>query len=96
MSILDSFSSNNNNHASVGAFTFTIQFGTEKVHVEVRADDPTSPKSLDAALKVYGAALGYDFSRPVNWRRGNESVSGVTLAEKGETYVASVSHEQKG
>ena len=94
MSILDSF--NGNSNANLGALTFTIQFGTEKVHVDVRPNDPTSPKSLDAALKVYANALGFDMSRPVSWRRGNENVGGDTRPEAGATYVASVSHEQKG
>tara|TARA_R100001244_G_scaffold25113_5_gene25720 strand:- start:7486 stop:7785 length:300 start_codon:yes stop_codon:yes gene_type:complete len=99
MSILNSFSSNNANNAnnaSIGSFTFTIQYGTEKVHVDVRPDDPTSPESLDAALKVYAGALGYDFSRPVTWRRGSENVEATTRPQAGETYQAAMSHEQKG
>ena len=93
MSILDGFQ---NSNVNLGSLTFTIQFGTEKVHVDVRPNDPTSPKSLDAALQVYANALGFDMSRPVSWRRGNVGVTGDTLGEQGETYVASVSHEQKG
>lgn len=96
MSILNSFQSGSNATPSIDRLTFTIQYGTEKVHVDIRPDDPTCPKSLDAALKVYAHALGFDLSRPVNWRRGNESVSGDQRPEAGETYVASVSHEQKG
>jgi hypothetical protein len=94
MSILDTF--NADNDASLSELTFTIQFGTEKVHVSVAPDDPERPESLDAALQVYAAALGFDLSRPVTWRRGNQQVGGSSRPEAGETYVASVSHEQKG
>tara|TARA_R100001244_G_scaffold25113_5_gene25722 strand:- start:8960 stop:9244 length:285 start_codon:yes stop_codon:yes gene_type:complete len=94
MSILNSFNSNNN--SNVGSLSFTIQYGTEKVHVDVRPEDPTSPQSLDAALKVYAGALGYDFSRPVTWRRGSENVEATTRPQAGETYQAAMSHEQKG
>ena len=95
MSILDTFNQGGSN-ASLSDLTFTIQFGTEKVHVSVHPDDPDRPESLDAALQVYAAALGFDLSRPVSWRRGNQTVPGVAKPEAGETYVASVSHEQKG
>ena len=95
MSILDSFNRDNVN-TNIGKLTFTIQYGLEKVHVEIRPDDASSPKSLDAALKVYANALGFDLSRPVTWRRGSEAVSGNVRPDAGETYVAAVSHEQKG
>lgn len=95
MSILDTFSQSGNN-AALSGLTFTIQFGTEKVHVSVSPDDPNRPESLDAALQVYAAALGFDLSRPVSWRRGSQNIPGASSPEAGETYVASVSHEQKG
>lgn len=94
MSILDSF--NNGGNSSVNALTFTIQYGTEKVHVDIRPGDPSSPASLDAALKVYAGALGYDFSRPVSWRRGSETLPGEARPQPGETYQAAIAHEQKG
>lgn len=95
MSILDTFNQSGNN-AALSDLTFTIQFGTEKVHVSVAPDDPNRPESLDAALQVYAAALGFDLSRPVSWRAGNQALPGNSRPEAGETYVASVSHEQKG
>lgn len=76
--------------ASSGA-TFTIQFGTESVNVPVEPG-----QTLKQAMDRHMQFLGYDGSRAVTWREGNQVISESAQPRAGALYMASVSLETKG